>query len=185
MTEAHDTTFGLNDFVKRQTAEAPFSHYEGDLNELLRLAAENFDKAKPGYRDGVINIPVPAEGFFSPVVEMEDGCKLTGEFKPRRNGETPRIHIRAKGEKTPAIAVELDFYRKDVLAEDGDNSTDAEWELVNFRAMSFEDEPMNPETLMHNHFGSDGGTDTKMTQEEFEEALRKSFNFWKNKAMVE
>ena len=82
MTKTNDTTFGLNEFVKRQTAEAPFSHYEGDLDELLRLAAENFDKAKPGYRDGVINIPVPAEGFFSPVVEMEEGTVLMAR-RPR------------------------------------------------------------------------------------------------------
>jgi hypothetical protein len=184
MIKMNGTTFGLNDFAKRHTADNPYSHFEGTLEDVLRMGAENFDKAKPGYRDGVVNVPVPAEGFLSPVVCMEEGTALMGEFKARREGEAPRVHLRADGKKTPAIAVELDFYRKDVLAEGGDNSTEAEWELIGFRAMAFENEPMTPDTLMHNHFGSDGGTDTQMTTHEFEVALRESFEFWKDKAMV-
>jgi hypothetical protein len=185
MTEAHGTTFGINDFVRRQTADSPFSHFEGDWDYVLDIAIDNFDRRKTAYRDGVINIPVPPQGFFSPVVKLAEGMEITGEYKPRRKGETPRLNIRAKGGKTPAVAVELDFYRKDVLEESGDNSTAAEWELVNVRAMAFEDEPMNPATLMHNHFGSDGGTDTKMSPFEFQAALRESFEFWKDKAMVD
>jgi len=184
MIEAHGTTFGINEFARRQTAESPFSHFDGNMDDLLQMAADNFDKRKPAYRDGVINIPVPAQGFFSPVVQMTEGMELVGEFKARREGETPRITIRAKGEKTPAVAVELDFYRKDVLAENDEATTEAEWELVNFRAMAFVDEPMNPTTLMHNHFGSDGGTSTQMSPEAFEKLLRKGFEFWKDKATI-
>jgi len=177
-------SFGINDFVRRQTADSEFSHYEGNLEDLLKMAADNFHKAKRAYRDGVINIPVPAEGFFSPVVKLEEGQELTGKYVARREGETPRINIRVKGKKTPAIAVELDFYRKDVLAEGDEATTDADWELVNFRAMAFENEPINPGVLMHNHFGSDGGTATNMTPAEFEKQLRESFEFWKDKGLV-
>jgi hypothetical protein len=177
-------TFGINEFVRRQTADSPFSHYAGCLEDLLKLAEENFDKRKTAYRDGVINIPVPAEGFFSPVVMLEEGMEMSAEYVARREGETPRMNVRAKGQKTPAIACELDFYRKDVLAENNEATTQADWELVNFRAMAFENEPIKPGTLMHNHFGSDGGTATNMTPEEFEVALRESFEFWKDKALV-
>jgi len=38
-------------------------------------------------------------------------------------------------------------------------------------------------TLMHNHFGSDGGTDTKMSDSDFAAAMEVSFNYWKNKGM--
>jgi hypothetical protein len=55
---------------------------------------------------------------------------------------------------------------------------------VNFRAMAFENEPMKPGTLMHNHFGSDGGTSTQMSPEAFEKLLRKGFEYWKDKASV-
>jgi hypothetical protein len=205
------TTFGINEFVRRQTADSEFSHYDGDLEKLLNIppqpspshprhtsitifmhcnmptvtmAADNFDKSKRAYRDGVINIPVPPDGFMSPVVKLTEGMRLTGEYKARREGETPRINIWADGEKTPAIAVELDFYHRDVLAENDEGTTDAEWELVNFRAMAFENEPIKPDVLMHNHFRSDGGTATNMTPEEFEAQLRKSFEFWKDNGLV-
>ena len=182
--EAHGTTFGINEFVLRQTADNTFSHFEGSFEEILQLAADNFDKRKPAYRDGVINIPVPHKGFMSPVVMLKEGMEVTGEYVARREGETPRMNIRVKGEKTPAIACELDFYRKDVLAENDEATTDAEWELVNFRAMAFENEPIKPGVLMHNHFGSDGGTSTNMTPEEFEAQLRESFEFWNDKALI-
>lgn len=184
VTTADGTTLAINDFVLRQTADSPFSSFAGSFDELIELAAAHFDKRKQGYRDGVINIPVPAEGFLSPVVMLKEGMEVTGEYVARREGETPRMNIRVAGEKTPAIAAELDFYRKDVLAEGDEATTDADWEMVNFRAMITENEPIKPGVLMHNHFGSDGGTATNMTPEEFEAQLRESFLFWKDKAIV-
>ena len=45
--------------------------------------------------------------------------------------------------------------------------------------------PINPMTLMHNHFGSDGGTDTHLSDKDFVIMLREGFEFWKDKAMIE
>jgi hypothetical protein len=37
---------------------------------------------------------------------------------------------------------------------------------------------------MHNHFGSDGGTSTGLSDEEFVSMLRESFEFWQDKALA-
>ena len=46
------------------------------------------------------------------------------------------------------------------------------------------DEPMHPDTMLHNYFGSDGGTDMKQSPEEFLAGLGKSVLYWKNRAML-
>ena len=66
------------------------------------------------------------------------------------------------------------------------HETDAEWEIVSVNGHpTNEPAPIAPNTLMHNHFGSDGGSNTNMTAEEFEAAMRESFEYWKNKGMMQ
>ncbi len=43
---------------------------------------------------------------------------------------------------------------------------------------------MDPNTMMANHFHDDGGTQTGMSSEEFVRALRKSYFFWRDKALI-
>jgi len=38
--------------------------------------------------------------------------------------------------------------------------------------------------LMHNHFGSDGGTRTNLSDEQFVAMLKDSFIFWSDKALA-
>lgn len=175
----------FNNFARRQTADSPFSHWTLFDDALISQVQENFGKAKPGYRDGVILVPVDPEGFFSSVVKLNEGDKLEGEFKARRVGEDPRKTLHAKGQKIPAKSVDVVLYRKDVLAENKENTTDAEWEIVSINASPEEGElPIMPDTLIANHFQLSGGTATNMTDSEFVEALKKSVLYWKDKAMV-
>ena len=44
--------------------------------------------------------------------------------------------------------------------------------------------PVLSMTLLHNHFESDGGTATDMTVQELEAALRRSMNYWRDKALL-
>lgn len=178
-----------NPFVQRQTAESPFSHYVGDINAIPELVRPHFANAVQGYREGVVTVRIPAEGFFTGVVTLVQGAELTGSFKSRREGEAPRKEILAKGAtKMAAEQVDIVLYRSDVLAENGDNSLEASednWEVISINASPVEgDMPINPMVLMHNHFGSDGGTATGMTDEEFVAALREGFAFWSDKAMA-
>jgi len=176
-----------NNFVKRQTAVSRFSHYTGTWEELELLVVDNWETAKQGYREGVILISVPVEGFYSSVVELQEGDELVGGFEPRREGEDPRKFITILGgQKAPAQMVEIVLYASKVLAEDGDNnllSEDGNWEIISINASPLAKEtPISPMVLMHNHFGSTGGTATDLSDTALVAMLRESFEFWKNKA---
>jgi hypothetical protein len=175
----------LSAFVSRQTKDSPFSYYAGSGEELLRLI--DITRARPGYRDGVVTVPVPPTGFFSGVVRLAEGDKLVGEFKSRRPGEPPRKQIGTPGrEKLPAQSVQIVLYRHDVLAEGNERSSEAEWEVISINASAMEgEEPFHPDTLMANHFGGAevGGTATRMTDAEFVTALRTGYAYWRDRAM--
>jgi len=181
-------TIKINDFVRRQTADSEFTHYEGDLEDVARMALEYYHQAKPGYREGVCLVPVPPEGFFTGIVKLSEGDKLEGGYVARRPGEEPRKTIRASNEgksKMPAAAVDVILYRRDVLEEGGEDHTGADWDVISINGRPMEDEmPIAPMTLIANHFELDGGTSTGMSPEEFEKTLRESVLFWKDKAML-
>ncbi len=140
--------------------------------------------AKPGYRQGVLCIPVPHGMFRSGIIQLEPGMELTGGFEPRRQGEAPRKFVTAKGEKMPAKHVEIILYSREVLEEDPDYKAHADWEIISINASPSEcPAPIPPDALIANHYGLSGGTDTGMTPEEFESALRQSIDFWRDKAM--
>ena len=186
-------TVVVNKFVLRQTAESPFSHFagEGGWDTLVSRTLDSMDKglAKRGYRDGVLEVVIDPTGIMSGVVVLTDGAELTGSFKARRAGEAPRKTILAKGaSKMPAATASIILYRADVLAEGGDNTLPADsggWEVISLNAAPIEgDMPIDPMVLMHNHFGSDGGTATGLSDVEFVALLRKGFDFWKDKALA-
>lgn len=181
-------SIGINDFVRRQTADSEFTHYDGELEEVAQMALENYHKAKPGYREGVCLVPVPAEGFLCGIVKLSEGDQLEGGYVARRPGEEPRKTLRASSEgksKMPAVAVDVILYRRDVLEEGGEDNTGSDWDIISINGRPMEEEmPIAPMTLIANHFELDGGTSTGMSPEQFEKALRESVLFWKDKAML-
>lgn len=183
-------TVVLSEFVRRQTANSEYTHWECRDEALIDRVLEGFEKAKPGYRDGVLVVPIRPKGIYTPVVELHEGDVLVGEYRARREGEEPRKAVYVKrpdgaSAKSPALACDVILYRHDVLAENNEHSSDAEWEVVAVNGHATTEEvPIQPNTLIANHFELDGGTSTGMTAEEFEAALRKSVLFWKNKAML-
>lgn len=188
-----------NSFVRRQTPESQFSHIEpytvGDAWQHVELYCLNKiqnNEYNQGYREGVILVPVTdaelMRRIYSGVVQLKEGDELTGQFRARREGEEPRKSTFAtNGKKMPAKSAFVVLYASTVLAEDGDNEAPAvegNWEIISLNANPTEDEmPIAPNTLMHNHFGSDGGTATNLSDAEFVEMLKKSFEWWKDKAM--
>jgi hypothetical protein len=179
-------TIAVSNFVKRQTAPSEFSHFTGTWEELRQLAVKNFRRRKPGYRDGVVLVPVPKKGFFSNIVQLNNGDKLTGTFKVRQAGEEPRKSIcAATGKKMAAKSVMLVLYSHATLAENNEQSCDADWEIISINASPFGagvNVPMTPGTLMANHFQLSGGTATRMSDKKFAAALKESVLFWKDKA---
>jgi hypothetical protein len=173
-------------FAKRQTERSQYSHWDMSTNDLIQRVVDNFDRQLPGYRDGVIKIPVPPDGFYSPVKVLEAGDQIKGDFSARQAGEEPRLHFYIHGTKTPAKAVEIILYRHDVLAENNERSdNDAEWEIVAVNAAPTEEsQPIQPMTLLANHFELSGGTKTNMSDQELVAQLRESVNYWKDKILV-
>jgi hypothetical protein len=241
------TTIDFNDLVRRQTEGSEFTHWTIPESILLSRVRAAFMDAKPGYRDGVLLVQIDPGGFFSPVVELQEGDVLVGKYKARQEGEEPRKSVQvvrqpANGEsvpypddigewtdaqvaadlhwstmssitpppekrdaiiseasyrlehglptivdvpKTPAKQVDVVLYRKDVLAEGNENSTEADWEIVAINGQITKGYvPIMPDTLIANHFELDGGSATGMAPEEFVEALRASVLYWKDKALV-
>jgi hypothetical protein len=180
----------VNDFVRRQVPGSGKSYAVGVTFEAIaahaaeRMAAGHY---RDGYRDGVrivIADPAFARHFVCPLVKIDSDTHLTAEAVRRREGEEPYIRIRARnGTPLPVGRVELILYRHDVLAEDGEQSTDAEWELISFHAIpeGVDQLPMHPVTMMRNQLHLPGGTAAHYSSEEWAEAVR----FWQHYAALE
>lgn len=188
-------TIAINPFVRRQTPSSRFSHFTGSEGDLLNCIEANLHRATPGYREGVILVPVPPRDFQAGgAFELKSGVPLRARFESRREGEDPRLTVgldvggNYEAFKRPAIAVDIVLYASTVLAEDGDNTLPAEpgnWEVISINARDREEaEPMHPDTLMANHFQEDGGTATGMTDSEFVAALRVSRAYWRNRVSL-
>jgi len=196
-----------NPLVRRQTARSRFSYFDGPTEEVIQIVRGipfwYFSRTTSSKREGVLTIPVPEEyvhRFLSGVVQLtapgrhHRGSRLVGKYEARRDGETPRKTVSTPAPqgywyKLPAKSVEIIVYSSKLLAEDDDNSLppeDGNWEIVSINANPFDGPmPIAPDTLMHNHFGSDGGTATGLSDSEFVVALRESFVYWKDKAMCD
>jgi len=177
----------FHSFLARHTPESRFTHWTLTEAEVLDRVQKNWNARRPSYRDGVLEVPVEPEGFFSPVVFLQPGDRLKGVYESRKEGEEPRMVTvldRGTREKTPAVGVNVILYHKNVLAEDGE-TFDHDWAIISINArITEEPEPMTVGTLMANHFHIDGGTATGWSPEKFEEELRKSFLYWRNKALL-
>jgi len=186
-------SIGLNEFIYRQLGEAgaasKYSHFsqsevvEDDYRYLKEIAAENFPQATPGYRDGVVLVPVNPCGFWSGVVEVTPETELKTSFGARRKGEAPYLQtVAVGGKKLQAVVVELVLYRRDVLLEEGPDavSTEADWEIVSINARPMEGvEPLNPVTMARNFLAREGGTKGEFTAEEFAKAIE----YWSTRVM--
>src|SRR5579885_1609160 len=175
------------EFVKRQTPESGFSHFEGTWEELEGIVEYWFDEnpyppfLKPGYRDGVVLLELPPDFFRSAIVELNEESRLTANYAPRRLGEDPFIRVSAKAKKQRAKHASVVLYRWDVLAENNERETDAEWEIVAIKArVSEEEEPMDPYTMARNFLHLKGGTKGDFTAEQF----AKSIVYWNNHCMT-
>ena len=69
-----------------------------------------------------------------------------------------------------------------MLAENDEQSTDADWELISIHAIpeGMERLPMGPVTMMRNQLELKGGTKAHYSSEEWAEAVR----FWQNYAAL-
>jgi hypothetical protein len=103
MTDSSNSipTIGVNPFVRRQTAESEFTHFDDgskdpaeaqDWAKVVALVEAHFAEAGGSYHQagGVVLVPVPPQGFHTGVVQLKEGDKLVGAYEARRKGEEPR-----------------------------------------------------------------------------------------------
>ena len=171
-------TVAIGEFVRRQTPESQYSHYEGTDEDLLRLIHDNWYRHTPGYRDGVVLVPVYEEGFFSSVIKVTSETPLEVDFKARCEGEQEHIGVIARGDKTNAKFVEIVLYRSDVLEEGNERTTEADWEVISINASpcshnsdTHKEIPMRPLTMARNFLVKKGGTKGEYTAEQFAESI--------------
>jgi hypothetical protein len=178
---------GTSDFVKRQTSESEFTHFEGSWEELETICSYLFSMGKffPGYRDGVVRILIPqdiCEKFRTYTdFPMFEGMSLSAEYRKvkGREHEPAKIVVRINELKQRCNFVEVIVYRADVLNEDGDRSTEADWEIVSINGRLKENvPPMDALTIVRNWKHLPGGTEMKdRTAEEVLEMLCESIMY--------
>lgn len=185
-------TIHITNFVRRQTPQSGYSHWNLTDEQLLARVQANFERKTPGYRAGVWLVPLEPEGFFTSTIILEAGDKFVGEYVARQPGEEPRkstyVVSNRHGEslgKQEAVKVYAVLYSHDVLLENKENDTDADFEIVSINASPTDEEaPIPTGALLANHFQLSGGTATNMTDSAFVDLLRKSVTYWKNKSQV-
>jgi len=181
-------TVVINEFVTRQTTKSEYSSPidSHSWDDVLDEIKDNFDKAYTGPLNGVLYVPLNPNNYLSAVAVLEEGDELVGEFKRRRGDEDPRMSFRVKKGKAPAKEAFAVLYSSTKLGT-GDRQLDpveGNWECISLNAAPMEGEmPIDPTTLMHNHFGSSGGSATGLGDEAFVKQLRESFIWWRDKAM--
>jgi len=197
-------TFGVSDFCKhRHGADSRFTAFYGSWEKLHDIVQLDWERRIPGYREGVVIIPVDLSEdwnttglynkFSAPVVELNENDLFEGSYSSRVPGETPRKttyvsrvnKLGAERKASTATHIDIILYSKETLAEKDEPRTGADWDVITVLGkLSADSQPMTPGTLMANHFGADGGSNTLMGPVEFEQALRESFDFWKNKGLL-
>jgi hypothetical protein len=176
--------FLTGDFAKRFNARrGSQSHFDGSWNELEALVEKHQHDFQPGtgsVNNDVILVNVPAQGFFSSVVTIDDTNRHLVRNKEviRAEGEKPVVMKQIIAEKVPASYVQIVVYRADVLAADNSRTTDAEWEIVAILANVDKVTPMHPTTMLRNANHDEGGTFREYTDQEWADA----YAYWENHA---
>ena len=170
----------VNDFVLRQTKDSGKTYsYSLTFEQISKHAEERMLSGfyKDGYRNGIRIVEVDPklnDQFFCPFVKVTNEIILEANVVKRQDFEESYIQVRAlNGAPLKAGAVELILYRKDILLENKENTTDAEWELISINAIheGVENLPMGYVTMMRNQLDLPGGTDAIYSSDEWAESV--------------
>ncbi len=173
LEKSRDNTIGVPKFVKRQSKDSTFTHFEGGWDELAELTAKYFDDAvhyTKGYRDGVYLVHMPKDvvgRFFTfDAYPMFEGMKMDAQWArvPGREHEPAKLQVKILEPKIPCRFVDIVIYAKEVLEEDGDEATGADYDIVAILGRLAKDPPpIDPMTLVRNWLHLKGGTEMKGT----------------------
>lgn len=168
-------------------------HVEGSGNSFFTIPHEDVIKEVEGYwsirRPGAgetgidrkVLVAIRPGGFFLSTTPLKEGLPLKAHVTKRQEGEDLYVETyidaadaKALGLKyTPAQYVDIVCYHKDALLENnGERSTDCEWEIVAVLAREKAKEDSMPAlTMARNFLEKPGGTKSIYTAKEFAEAI--------------
>lgn len=180
----------VNDFVRRQV-KGSGKTYSPDLSfedvtehAETQMAAGEF---KEGYREGVRIVSGSkeiAEKFICPFTKIDEQTELVSKVVKRRPDEEMYIQVRAvNAEPISTGKVEFILYHHDVLAENDEQTTDSDWELISIHALpeGVDKLPMGPVTMMRNQLELPGGTKAHYSSAQWAASVR----FWQQYAAVD
>jgi hypothetical protein len=180
----------VNQFVKRQV-EGSGKTFSRTLSfeEIAADAQEQMNNGEfsDGYRDGVRIVRGSQKytnHFICPYVKIDQNTELISRVVKRQEAERTYIQTRAKSGKPLNVGcIEYILYRHDVLLENNEESSTADWELISIHAIpeGFEKMPMGFVTMMRNQLELSGGTKAKYSSEEWAESVK----FWQEFAALE
>lgn len=174
-------TIGVTDFVRRQTPESKYSHFEGGWEELVEIVRANWHRREVSPHNSEVRlVPIPQDlvhRFYTAIVEVTPDTHLRALFEPRVPGEDPFIQVEAVGyPKAPARKAEIILYSHEVLDKDGDAppTREADFYIVSVNTYATDEpEPMSPMTMARNFLHLKGGTQPEVpyTAEEFARSI--------------
>lgn len=181
-TFTKETAVAVNPFVRRQTPQSRFGHFEGTEQELVALVRDHLYLARPGDTPGSWLVPVPPGRFRSTVRKARPDDVIRGVFAARREGEEPFITPVVTGEKAQALACDIVVFEHATLGKDAATDADLEIVSINPKAECIDgDEPMPPVTMWRNMSGAIGGSAATYSVERFLQSIA----YWKDKVMIE
>ena len=180
----------VNVFIKRQTKSSGKTYSEElSFDFFAKYAQKKLlnDEFIVGYRPEVRIVKLEnkyVHKVFCPYVRITKHTKLSAKLVKRRESEDSYIKIRAlNGNLVDTGSVDLILYRHDILLENNENTTNADWELISINALpeGVESMPMGPITMMRNQLELNGGTKAEYSSDEWAESVR----FWQTYAPIE
>ena len=171
---------GLSDFVKRQTEESRFSYYKGTWSELQELVEENYKNGnvEKGYRDGVVLVTVPNEGFYTSICKLDENSIIETTVIKRQTFEEPYASsVVVNGSKQESKLTKVVLYSHEVLEEDNSANSNAAWEIISVNCEPYpKSSPIDPVTMVRNQLNKPGGTKAEYSLDEYLESIY----FWSN-----
>jgi hypothetical protein len=157
--------------------------FEGDEQELLELVRGHWSGRTPGAGrtdlERVVVVPVPPGRFHATTVAVDEATPLIAFLDRRRPHEEPFIRVTARAEPPRPRWAGVVLYSAAALAENqGERSSEADWEVVCLLAGEGADEPMDPVTMARNFLEKPGGTFAPYTARQFAEAIW----YWRRRA---
>tara|TARA_Y100001963_G_scaffold134366_2_gene194926 strand:+ start:3276 stop:3902 length:627 start_codon:yes stop_codon:yes gene_type:complete len=196
----------VNNFAKRRHFEgnAEFTVCTLSQEELIRALGDGtWSTTNGGDVYSVSLSPDIVERFLTPVTRLREGDVLVGKYEARKAGEEPRKHVRVlKSDfrdiydlgqidtgNLAAQSVTVILYSSELLARDGEDhvlpAEPGNYEVISINASPYSGgEPIHPNTLMANYFGTSGGSNHGETMEQFVAKLKASYEFWSCHALA-